>query len=292
MWLNRWAPRERSSHPPRRQRGPQTLPPGVRQVQESGPLRGQHPLVWRRRVEVAEGNTQVHLHHARRVGAVHHQDHPRPGAAGRQVGHREGRPRRERDVGYAHHPGAGSDAGPDGLEEFPGRAGRHGQRHHPERGPPPRGDQPPGLEAADVLVVGGQNLVAGPQVQTVGHEVHGLRGVPWHHPSPRLSPEKARQRGLEVVPRDPGRKGGGHPAAVFLHRLDHHAGGRPEGAVVQVDPVLRNQEGRADVLPERPVLRPSAARPPAPETLQGPGPRQGGPAQEGQERAAVRHATV
>ena len=81
------------------------------------------------------------------------------------------------DVAEEQHPGAVGHAGQDGLGEGCFRHQRHGHLDGDDLRTGAAGDIGPGLFEGGIFVIGGQDLVAGLQIERLGDDVESLGGI-------------------------------------------------------------------------------------------------------------------
>jgi len=135
----------------------------------------------------------------------------------------------------------------------------------------------PGGHHPAVILIGGQDLVAGLEVDPGDQGLHPLGGVPGDRHLLRIAAELAGQvaadrldAGLQDVPHVMGRRGVGEPEVAGL-RLHHDGRRGADAAVVEVDEAPVGVEGATDLGPVILVAGDLARRPRAGDRA---GPRQ------------------
>ncbi len=236
-----------------RERGPQPRAPLRRHPQEARALRRQQPLVRRRRVEVGRQRAQIHAHHARRVRPIHHTHNASPATQIDDRAHRHQQPRRERDVRDRNHACPGCECAPEDADDLVVGCGRDRNGQLAQYEVAPLRHELPWTQAANVLVVRRQDLIAILQLETVGDEVHPLRGVARKHETRGIGVHERAQPGFQRVPVDTGRIRHGDAAGVLDHGIDHGPWLRAQCAHVQIEPVCRDQKRVAHDVPH--ILR-------------------------------------
>src|SRR5690606_28412635 len=238
---------------------PQPCAPLFADVEQPRALRREEPLVRGGGVEVRIDATQAEQHEAGRVGAVDHRDDATLPALAHQLFDGHDRAVGEQNVRDREHAGARRQSG----QNAPGRllrvGGGNGERDDAETDATSRGEELPATQAADVLVVRRDDLVACAELEPLRDPVHPLGGVAREHEPFRVGVEQAAQPIPDPIPGDAGRVRFGDASDRGDHGVHHRPGLWPEGADVEVDAVRRDQEPVPHPAPERLALLPRGA---------------------------------
>ena len=75
-----------------------------------------------------------------------------------------------------------------------------------------------------MLVIGGEDLRPGLQLQALSHKGHGLGRIPGKDQPFRVHTQESPQGTLQIIPIHPRGIGGGHPTGMLRHSIHHHGG--------------------------------------------------------------------
>jgi hypothetical protein len=204
-------------------------------------------------VEIGAQRIEVERDVAGRMGAIdHREDAALPGLEDRPLDWEDQR-RWRRDVAQEQYPRAIGKAGEDGVGEGLFGDERHRRLDRRDFGAGAAGNVGPGLFECRVLVVSGQDLVAGLEVERLRDDVQSLGSVDEAHDIVRTGAEAGGERDA----------GDAHPlgqlAAEESYRLafelklpgliglEHRTRAGAERAVVEEDDILAQEEMPGEV---------------------------------------------
>jgi hypothetical protein len=155
------------------------------------------------------------------------------------------------DVTEENHAGAGRDGVAEAIENVGGVGHGLGQGDFFHDDAVALGSEIPGMFAAGVFLVGDENFVAGFEVDAVGDVAVGLGGVADEGEFFAGAADEGGERVAEFVPGRVAPNGVvlgialGHFFGVVVgieNGAENGSGGRADGAVVEIDFILRNEE--------------------------------------------------